>query len=337
MNKEIRFALPSKGRMQKESIDFLKACGLIVEKPNPRQYQATISALPNVRVIFQRPSDIVVGVREGSLDFGITGLDLVAEKAYGRSEIITIHDSLGFGKCYLGLAVPSEWRDIRTVADLAAKQKLLAGPSNGLRIATKYPKLTADFLEQHHIAPTTLIESSGTLEVAPAIGYADFISDLVSTGTTLRANRLRPLADGDILHSQGALVANRAALQTRPDVLSLAHDLIEFFEAHLRGRDHYLVIANMRGKSGRSIAQKMADMPLLSGLQGPTIAPIFNPNADGNGWFSVSIAMPKTTLTNAIAELRQIGGSGVIVTPVTYIFEEEPARYRDLLRIMNNE
>ncbi len=87
----------------------------------------------------------------------------------------------------------------------------------------------------------------------------------------------------------------------------------------------------MRGESGQDIAQKMADMPLLGGLQGPTIAPIFNPSADGNGWFSVSIAMPKTTLTKAIAELRQIGGSGVIVTPVTYIFEEEPARYQELL------
>ncbi len=329
--KEIRFALPSKGRMQKESIDFLKACGLIVEKPNPRQYQATISALPNVRVIFQRPSDIVVGVREGSLDFGITGLDLVAEKAYGRQELITIHDSLGFGKCYLGLAVPFEWRNIQTMADLTAVQKTVTTNPKGLRIATKYPKLTANFLKQHKIAPVTLIESSGTLEVAPAIGYADLISDLVSTGTTLRANGLRPLDDGAILHSQGALVANRHALQTRPDVLALAHDLIEFFEAHLRGREHYLVIANVRGENGQSIAQKMIDMPLLSGLQGPTIAPIFNPNADGNGWFSVSIVMPKVTLTKAIAELRQIGGSGVIVTPVTYIFEEEPARYQKLL------
>ncbi len=120
--KEIRFALPSKGRMQKESIDFLKACGLIVEKPNPRQYQATIPALPNVRVIFQRPSDIVVGVREGSLDFGITGLDLVAEKAYDDQKLLTIHDSLGFGKCYLGLAIPSEWGDVQTMADLTATQ-----------------------------------------------------------------------------------------------------------------------------------------------------------------------------------------------------------------------
>ena len=109
---DIRFALPSKGRLEPESLAFLEACGLSIYKPNPRQYQATVPAVPDLSVLFQRPGDIVVGVRQGSLDFGIAGLDAVEEKRGDGEDIIILHEALGFGSCALALAVPEMWDDV---------------------------------------------------------------------------------------------------------------------------------------------------------------------------------------------------------------------------------
>jgi ATP phosphoribosyltransferase len=328
---DIRLALPSKGRLEPESLAFLEACGLGVYKPNPRQYQAHLPAVPTVNVLFQRPGDIVVGVRQGSLDFGITGLDMVAEKRGPADELIVIHDGLGFGRCALTLAVPESWQHVHTLTDLVTHQQALAPGREGLRVATRFPHLTAEYLQRQGIHPITLIDAEGTLEVAPAIGYADLIADLVSTGTTLRDNRLRPLPDGVILRSQAVLIANRAALRTRPEALQVAHDLLEYIEAHLRAEEHVLLVANMRGESAEQIAARLFAQTSLGGLQGPTIAPVFHRQGSNGGWFAVTIVVRQQQLKQAIAELRAIGGSGVVVTPVTYIFEEEPARYQKLL------
>src|SRR5215510_10631817 len=101
-----RLSLPSKGRLQDAAIEFLAETGLSIHKPNPRQYQAEIPALPELGVIFQRPGDIVVSVRQGSVDFGITGIDVLEEKRGDNGDIIVLHDALGFGSCALMLAIP---------------------------------------------------------------------------------------------------------------------------------------------------------------------------------------------------------------------------------------
>jgi ATP phosphoribosyltransferase len=327
---DIRLALPSKGRLEGESLEFLKACGLDVFKPNPRQYQARIPAVPGLTVLFQRPGDIVVGVRQGSLDFGISGTDLIEEKKGGEGDVFVLHDSLGFGNCSLVLAAPEEWVDIRSVSDLARKAPGMPREGKPLRVATKYPVLTAQFLQQKRIEPFELISSEGTLEVAPAIGYADMISDLVSTGTTLRDNHLLPLADGEILRSQACLIANRAALKSRPEVRDAAHTLLEYIEAHLRAQDAYSVFANMRGGSQREIAEKIFAQTDLGGLQGPTVCSVYTRGAADRNWFAVNIVVRKDKIMQAVQELRAIGGSGVVVSPVTYIFEEEPSRFARL-------
>ncbi len=328
----IRLALPSKGILQSGAMEFLAACGLKVFRPNPRQYAATIPALPGVMVMFQRPGDIVVGVRQGTMDFGVTGLDMLAEKGSlnGDQPILTLHDALGFGACTLNLAVPEE-EPVQTMADLAEWAERLMGNGRSLRIATKFPVATGQFLEKFGISNTKLITAEGTLEIAPAIGYADLIADLVSSGITLRDNHLRPLEDGEILSSQAALIANRESLQTRPEVLAVARQLLEYIEAYQRGEASNLVIANMRGQSAQEIVKAMAGRPTIGGLQGPTVAPIISPQGSSEQWFSISIVVQKTNLMPAIAELRAIGGSGVIVSPVTYIFEEEPERYKAML------
>jgi ATP phosphoribosyltransferase len=324
---DIRLALPSKGRLEQDSLELLEACGLLVYKPNPRQYQATLPAIPSATVMFQRPGDIVVGVRQGSLDFGIAGIDILEEKRGDDNEIVMLHDALGFGSCSLALAVPEEWSEVQTVADLKARARQMKAEGNGLRVATKFPVLAGKFLSEKGIDSAALIYSEGTLEISPAIGYADMICDLVSTGTTLRDNRLRPLEDGTILRSQACLFANRANLQNRPDVLAVAHTLIEYFEAHLRGQEHCLVFANMRGKSPQEIARKLFEKTDLGGLQGPTISEVVARDENSREWFAVNIVIRKKDVMQAVQELRSIGGSGVVVSPVTYIFEKEPERY----------
>src|SRR5512133_2116269 len=191
-NPTVRISLPSKGRLAEDALEFLNACGLKVYKPNPRQYEATIPLLPELTVLFQRPGDIVVSVRDGSVDFGITGIDVIEERKGENGELLVLHDMLGFGHCSLALAVPESWEDVYSVAQLKERASKLGRP---LHIATKYPNLTSRFLEERGI-PHRLISAEGTLETAPAIGYADLIADLVSSGQTLRDNRLRPLADG---------------------------------------------------------------------------------------------------------------------------------------------
>src|SRR5512133_1333683 len=321
----IRLSLPSKGRLESGALEFLSAAGLRVLKPNPRQYQANIPALPELGVLFQRPADIVVSVRQGSVDLGITGLDVIEEKRGENGDILILHDALGFGHCALAIAVPETWED---VTDLTSLKKYASKLDHPLRVATKFPTLTRRFLNLKDI-PHNLIAAEGTLETAPTIGYADIISDLVSSGQTLKDNRLRALPDGVIQASQAALIANRKALQAHPEVLEMARRLLEYIEAHLRAKDNLLVIANMRGESPEAIAQKIFTQTDVGGLQGPTISPVIV--RDGGKWYSVSVVVRSDRLPRAITELRAIGGSGIIVSPVTYIFEEEPPRYTAML------
>jgi ATP phosphoribosyltransferase len=363
---DIRIALPSKGLLAEPALELMARAGLRVHKPNPRQYQASIPSLPALTVIFQRPNDIVVSVREGSVDFGITGWDVFSEHCHkddghsndghpndghpndghpndsaGRRRgrrleqngedraILPLHKRLGFGHCTLNAIVPESWEKVENMRDLKKHQERLKRP---LRIATKFPNLSRKFFDQHRYPDAALITAEGTLEIAPTVGYADLIVDLISTGTTLRDNRLKPLNDGLILSSQACLVANRARLEQEPRVLAVARQLLEFIVAYLRASENLALFANMRGESPQAIAQKMFTKKVIRGLQGPTISPVIT--QQGDTWFAVNLIVRKDQLAQAISELREVGGSGVVVTPVTYIFEEEPQEYREMLEAL---
>lgn len=328
MNQSIKLSLPSKGRLEEQTLSFLKECGLSVQKLNPRQYQANMPALPELHVIFQRPGDIVVSVRQGSVDFGITGMDVLEEKRGANGDVIVLHDALGFGHCALTLAIPETWRDVKNIKQLKEFSKTLSKP---LRVATKFANLTEKFLSKHNI-PHTLIAAEGTLETAPTIGYADAIADLVSSGQTLQDNRLRALPDGVIQNSQAVLIANKKSLQNHSS-LEMARRLLEYIEAHLRAKENLLVIANMRGLNPEAIAEKLFTQTSVGGLQGPTISNIITRESN-QGWYSITIVVKRDSLSQAINELRNIGGSGIIVSPVTYIFEEEPPRYLAMLKAL---
>lgn len=323
---EIRLALPSKGMLGEPALELLARAGLPVYRPNPRQYRASIPSLPELTVLFQRPGDIVVGVRDGSVDFGITGGDVLAEKQGPNGEVLTLHPALGFGHCTLNVIVPEGWENIRYMADLKALAQEWKRP---LRVATKFPFLTRTFFAKHGIEEIALISAEGTLEIAPTIGYADLITDLVSTGTTLHDNRLKKIEDGQILASQACLIANKARLKGAPRVLAIARQLLEFIVAYLRATENVSVFANIRGDSPETIAERMFTKPLIGGLQGPTFSPVIT--RSGEKWYATHLIVRRDQLVQAIAQLREVGGSGVVVTPVMYIFEEEPWEYRHML------
>ena len=323
---DLRLSIPSKGRLAEETIEFLRACGIEIYKPNPRQYEATIPSIPGLTVLFQRPTDIVISIRNGSVDFGVTGLDVLEEFRGDNGEIMVLHDELGYGKCSLALAVPESWDTVESVSDLRQKAQTFERP---MRVATKFPELTTRFLTANQI-PFSIVSAEGTLEIAPAIGYADMISDLVSSGQTLRDNRLRPLTDGLIQNSQSVLAANTAALKTNPQALAVARQLLEFIEAYLRAQNNVSIFANMRGENPEAIAGRIFAQKTIGGLNGPTISRIIHRDGDPN-WYDLHIVVHRNELFAAINELRAIGGSGVVVAPVIYIFEEEPPRYKAML------
>ena len=324
---EVRIALPSKGRMEAETLDFLEACGLKVSKTNPRQYTARIPALPEVLILFQRARDIARSVSAGEIDLGICGFDTLTDALGPDPEgVLVIHEDLGYGQCELVAAVPDSWMEVTDLAKLAAK----AARERGLRVATKHTNIARRFLDEQGITNVTLVSADGALESAPSIGYADFIIDLTSTGTTLHDNHLRMLDDGSILKSTAVLIGNRRSLAERPEALALAMQLLEFIEAHLRADGQFLVFANMRGETAEEIAERMFTQTSLGGLQGPTISPIIGRD-NRTGWWAINIVVPAGKLYQAVQELRAVDGSGVIVTPITYIFEESPTRIQRLL------
>lgn len=327
--RKIRIALPSKGLLADGSKQLLADVGLPVYNPNPRQYIAWIQALPEVEVIFQRPGDIVISIRDGSVDFGITGRDIYLEKRDSNGKILELHSQLGFGKCTLNVIIPEDWQTIASLSDLKKFQAQLQHP---LKVATKFPNLTKDFFQTKLDIPFEVIQAEGALEIAPTVGYADLIVDLVSTGTTLRDNRLKKLNGGKILDAEACLIANRKKLSTNSQTLKTATFLLEMIGAHLRGKQNLAVFANIRAQSEEEISEKLFNQDVIRGLQGPTISRILT--HDQNNFFAIHIVVKKEKLHQAIRELREIGGSGVVVSPVNFIFEEQPKEILNMMKAL---
>ena len=337
----LRLALPSKGRMAEDTLSLLKDCQLNVVKPNPRQYVAEILQIPGLEVWFQRASDVVRKVASGDVDLGIVGYDMLAEIGNGDPDVVLLHDALGFGQCHLALGVPATGRfvNVKSLEDLRAMPWSDQSP---LRVVTGYHNVARKFFSDHNFQNIVLLSADGALEAAPAMGSADIILDLVSTGVTLRENNLKEIQGGRILDSQGVLVANRRALLERKGLLEICHELIERLDAHLTAKQFYSVIANMRGESAEEVSGRLVAAG-LGGLQGPTVSPVYAPDASGahgvaeHGFFAAVICVKKKELYPAVKSLRRVGGSGVLVQPMTYIFDEEPARWTALLETLGLE
>ena len=318
-DRKIRISLPSKGSLGDKSKELLANVGFRVYSPNPRQYKATIPRFPEVEVIFQRPGDIVHSVRDGSVDFGITGRDIFLEKKGANGKILELHKSLGFANCTLNVITPKSWSEIGSVSDLPKMMDELGRP---LKIASKFPNLTKEFFDGRDALDFELIAAEGALEIAPTVGYADLIVDIVSSGTTLRDNQLKMLEGGELLRSQACLIANKARLRENDAVQEIAVQLLEVLSAYLRADEKLAIFANIRGESAEDVAEKIFSQKVIGGLQGPTISQVIT--RDRENWYAVHLIVSKSTLHDAVLELRSVGGSGVVVSDVNYIFEEEP-------------
>ena len=207
MKNLITIGLPSKGRLKDKAISFFNDRGLkILLSEKERNYFGTIEKNPKIRIIFLHAKEIIQRLGDGTLDIGVSGLDLLKESDKNLQEKIEVQKRLNFGNANLVIAVPDDWIDVQTIADLEEVSFDLRFKRNSrLRIATKYPNLTNNFLTSKGVTQYKLITSLGATETYPFIGSSEVITDITSTGKTLEDNNLRVLKDGLILSSNACL------------------------------------------------------------------------------------------------------------------------------------
>jgi ATP phosphoribosyltransferase len=328
----LRLAIPSDGEMYEPTLEFMKACGMPVSRLSPRNYTAVIPAVKGLEVHFQRGADITSKVEAGNVDLGVVGLDRFQEYRTEDGDTLLIMPDLGFGRCELVIGVPDAWVDVSTVADLADLSSELWESGRELRVATKYPRLVQRFLFSHGLNYFSLQQVTGTLEAAPAMGYADIIVDISATGVTMRENSLKTLEGGSVLTSEGCLIGNRKLLHKHSERLELTREVLERMEAYLNAGDYCRVTANIKGLSEELVSAQVLERPDLAGLQGPTISRVFA--ADGSQGYAVTVLVPKRRLTIAVDHFRSIGASSVSVSDTEYIFHQESRIYSSLLAVL---
>ena len=269
MATELRLAVPSDGALHEPTMMFLRLCGMEVLRANQRRYTAEIPAMPGVRVLFQRSADITSKVEEGNADVGIVGLDRFLESRREEGETNVVIDALGFGHCELVIGVPDSWVDVISLADLADLSMHFREEGNDLRIATKYPRLVGRLLLSNGVNYFSLVESSGTVEAAPAMGFADIVADISSSGTTMRENLLKPIRGGSVLRSEACLIANSGLLAGNAQKRQQAESLVELIEAHLQSQRYYSVTANIKGETAEDVARYVLDNSDILGIERP--------------------------------------------------------------------
>ena len=224
MKNLITIGLPSKGRLKDKSVAFFNDRDLkILQNDKERNYFANIENKPNIKVIYLHAKEIIQRLGDGTLDVGISGLDLLNESEKSLQDKIDIKQKLNFGSADLVVAVPNDWIDVQTIADLEEVAFDIRSKRNTrLRVATKYPNLTNNFLISKGVTQYKLIPSLGATETYPFIGSSEIITDITSTGKTLKDNNLRVLKDGCILNSQACLlISKKKATTLRPFLNSL--------------------------------------------------------------------------------------------------------------------
>jgi ATP phosphoribosyltransferase len=209
----ITLAVPSKGRLEELTRDWFAQKGLTITRPGgARSYLGAIEGQPDITVRFFPASEIARELIRGSIDIGVTGLDLIHETSEAGPASVSIASRLDFGRADCVVAVPEAWIDVTHMHDLAdVASDFRARHGRWLRIATKYITVTRQHFAKAGIAEYRTVESLGATEAAPASGVADIVVDITTTGSTLAANGLRVLEDGIMLRSQACLVVSRTA------------------------------------------------------------------------------------------------------------------------------
>ena len=212
MNKNtVNIGIPSKGRLKKDTLNVFKKKKLrIYSERGERDLFGHIKKLTNVKIIYLHARECIEQLSLGNIDIGFSGYDLFKESEINVQNKILISKKYDFGFANLVLAIPDLWLDVQTLLDLdEVADEFKKKKKRLLRVATKYPNLTRQFLYSKGVTQFQLVKSLGSTEVAPFTGTAEIISDITSTGATLKANNLRILKDGEILKSQACLMMSK--------------------------------------------------------------------------------------------------------------------------------
>jgi len=212
----LNIGIPSKGRLKKDVLNIFKKNKLkLISERGDRDLLNTIKNYKDIKILYLHAREIIQRLGDGSIDLGFSGFDLFKESEVNIQNKIQVLKKYGFGKATLVIAIPEPWIDVQTVADLEEisfefkdrKKKIL-------RVATKYPNLTREFLYSKGVTQFKLVESLGACESSPFTGSSEIISDISSTGETLRANNLKILKDGKILQSEACLMSSKSLKKT---------------------------------------------------------------------------------------------------------------------------
>tara|TARA_B100000686_G_scaffold84750_1_gene91636 strand:+ start:521 stop:1210 length:690 start_codon:yes stop_codon:yes gene_type:complete len=211
----INIGLPSKGRLKHDTINIFRKNNLnIYSERGERDLFGYIKKLPNIKIIYLHAREIIEQISLGNIDVGFSGYDLFKENEVSIQNKILINKKYNYGNANLVLAIPDLWIDVQTLLDLdEVADEFKKKKKRLLRVATKYPNLTRQFLYSKGVTQFQLVKSLGSTEVAPFTGMAEIISDITSTGATLKANNLRVLKDGEILKSQACLMISKLSLK----------------------------------------------------------------------------------------------------------------------------
>jgi len=277
MTDRIRLAVPNKGRLMEPTVRLLRDAGLVFER-GERALTVPARNVP-IDLLFVRTDDVAEMVAEGVAAAGIAGLDLVREAGLG----LDVAAELGYGRCRLTAAVPTA-SPARRLGDL-----------DGGRFATSHPSLTARLLADQGIT-ATIVPLTGSVEIAPKLHLADAVVDLVSSGSTLLVNGLRPVAT--LLDSEAVLIAPDRA---DPAVAQIATML----RAVVAGRTRRYLMLNAPADSLASIEA------LIPGLRAPSVIPLAH-----NGHVAVHSVIDADDLWHVLPELEAAGATGILVLPV---------------------
>ena len=209
----INIGIPSKGRLRKDVLNvFSKNKLKLLSERGERDLFGYIKGFKNINVTYLHAREIVERLGDGSLDIGFSGYDLLKESEINIQKQILVKKKYNFGDATLVIAIPNDWIDVQTLADLEEiafefKDK----KKKRLRVATKYPNLTREFLFSKGVTQFKLIDSLGATEAYPFTGSSEIITDITSTGETLKANNLRILKDGDILRSEACMMISKSS------------------------------------------------------------------------------------------------------------------------------
>jgi ATP phosphoribosyltransferase len=284
MRDRLRLAIPNKGRMVDPALALLHDAGLVFDE-HDRSLVAHVSNY-ELDILFVRTTDVIEFVRDGVAELGITGFDLLAESGVELEQV----RNLGFGQCRLTVAVAND-APYAQVSDL-----------RGLRVATAHPASARRFFENERVE-VEVIALSGAVEVAPRLGLAEAIVDLVSTGSTLAMNGLRPIAD--VLESQAVLVASPDAMNGyAPRMVAIETMLSAVLAA--RGRKYLMMNAP---------ASHLQELEaLLPGLESPSVIPLAH-----EGMIALHSVVEADDVWDLLPRLKAAGASGILVLPIEKI------------------